>query len=146
MESLTKIFEDEIPIAGLMGAKGVEWTYQRVLLRAPFQKNKNHKNSVFGGSVHALMTLACWAWVNVLLKQEKLKASVVIQASQAKYERPMLKEFFAECLPPKREEVEKFLRILRKKGKARIQLTSRVLVDGQSCAHFSGDFVALMED
>lgn len=145
LHEIQRIFQNEIPIAGLMGAEVLEWDIHRVLLRAPFQKNKNHRNSVFGGSVHALLTLSCWAWVDRLLKDKKIPASVVIRSSSAKYKKPMLKEFYSECLPPPQDRIDDFIETLLRKKRARIEMKSRVLVDNIACAEFHGDFVAVIE-
>ena len=55
--NLEKYLHKHIPISSAMGVKVDVASSERVVLSAPFLNNINHKQTVFGGSLHAVATL-----------------------------------------------------------------------------------------
>jgi thioesterase domain-containing protein len=142
---LEKYLLKHIPISSSMGVKVDSSSSERVVLKAPFLNNINHKQTVFGGSLHAVATLACWSLLHInLVALFKDPIQIVIASSEIKYLAPVTSDFKAECLHPNIDPWERFLTTLRRKGKARLQLSAKILEKGQLCVDYSGTFVAIV--
>lgn len=143
--NLEKYLHKHIPISSAIGIKVDIASSERVVLSAPFLNNINHKQTVFGGSLHSVATLTCWSLLHVnLLELFKDPVQIVIASSEINYLTPVSSNFKAECFHPKINAWERFLTILRKKGKARLQLNARISEKGQLCVDYSGIFVAIV--
>ena len=59
------------------------------------------------------------------------------------YEKPILGEFTARSFFEEAASWARFIRTLKRKGKARITVLSELEYSGQIVGRFSGDFVAL---
>lgn len=130
---LEKYLHEQIPISSAIGVKVDVVSQEKVVLSAPFLNNINHKQTVFGGSLHAVATLTCWSLLHVnLVELFKDPVQIVIANSEIKYLVPVTSNFKAECLHPHTNVWERFLTILRKKGKARLQLNAKIFEKGQS--------------
>lgn len=132
-----------IPLSLAMGVGVKVASSQKVVLTAPFANNINHKKTVFGGSLHAVATLACWGLLYVNLKG--VGAQLVITHSQVDYQAPVSQDFEAECKMPSKEIWEKFTRTLSSKGKARIELEAIIVHQNKQCVYYRGVFAALGE-
>lgn len=136
---LEQYLHDHIPISAAMGIQVDHATQQRIVLKASFSNNINHKQTVFGGSLHAVATLACWSLLHVNLPN----VQIVISQSDVKYLAPVTTDFKAECTMPDKEAWEYFSKILQNKGKARIVLNAQIYQDDKLCVDYTGTFVAL---
>ena len=114
-----------------------------LLLSAPLAPNINHRDTVFGGSAAALATLAAWSLVHTRLLTAGKPSRLVIQRNTMSYEQPISGDFMARAFISGPESWQSFMRLLERKGKARITASSELLFDGQVVGRFEGDFVAL---
>lgn len=131
-----------IPITSAMGVKVEQASSQQIILTAPKMNNINHKKTVFGGSLHAVATLACWSLLHVnLIETFDTEYQIVIASSQISYDFPVSADFKAVCNMPEQVNWERFKTILKKKGKARLELSATIVQDLQLCVSYS--FVAL---
>lgn len=134
-----------IPISSAMGVKVHVASPQKVILDAPFANNINHKQTVFGGSLHAVATLSCWSLLHLNLTElfnEPMQ--IVIASSHVEYLAPVSRDFQAECCRPDQEAWEYFLKILRRKRKARVDLKAQIIQDNRLSVDYSGTFVAII--
>lgn len=136
-EELKNFLYASMPLCSAMGLEVVKAEPNHVILSAPLAANINHKKTAFGGSLHSLATLACFSLVHVNVKGE-----IVIASSEIEYLAPVTADFQAECQMPDHLEWERFLKIFQKKGRARIQLVSRIWQGDLLCVKFRGTFVA----
>ncbi len=144
---LEKYLLQHIPISAAMGIKVESASSQQVILSAPFLNNINHKNTVFGGSLHAVATLACWSLLHVnLLGISERNIQIVIASSEIFYTAPVISDFKAECCTLDSLEWERFRKTLQRKGKARLKLNAKIFQDSQLCVNYSGQFVAIKAD
>jgi thioesterase domain-containing protein len=135
---------EQIPISSSMGIRVDSATLEQIVLWAPLSNNINHKKTVFGGSLHAVTTLACWSLLHVnLAKMFQEHFQIVIASSEIEYFAPVSKDFKAECDQATSEDWERFLKMLQKKGKARISLHAKIFQDERLCVNYSGVFVAV---
>jgi thioesterase domain-containing protein len=136
----------QIPLARAMDVSVVEARPERVVLSAPLAANMNHRATVFGGSASALATLAAWSLVNLRLAAEGLETSLVIQRNSMAYEIPIDGRFTALAEAPAAEDWGNFLRVLQRRGKARIKVTAELHFAGRVAGRFAGEFVAFHAD
>jgi len=136
-----KMYED-IPLSQQMGMQVVAYEHDTLTLSASLKKNTNQLQTAFGGSIFSLATLACWAWLNVKLKNCKIDARIVIQRGHMDYKQLIEHDFIAICPPADEARFKRFLHILQRKAIARITLHSEVRCEGILSAKFIGEFVA----
>ena len=141
---LQTYLNENIPISLALGVKVFKATNTQVILEAPLNLNINHKNTVFGGSLHSIATLACWSLVFLNLRSLNISAEIVISESRIKYLAPVNTDFKAECTLHNQDLLIRFEKMLNKKNKARIHLDSQIYQTGVLAVAYHGDFVALI--
>jgi thioesterase domain-containing protein len=114
-----------------------------VVLRAPLAPNINHRDTVFGGSASALAILAAWSLLHVRLRSDGLTGRLVIQRNTMEYLQPIAGEFTARSSLQQPDGWQQFTRMLARKGKARIEVSSVLEHAGVAVGRFTGEFVAL---
>lgn len=134
----------KIPLTKAMGVRVVE-TGARLVLEAPLEPNINHLGSAFGGSLHALPTLACYAALWTMLQEAGIDSHVVVKRSYASYKQPVKGVLRAISLRPPPGITAEFIEDLRRHKKARMDLEAIVEgADGKPAVEFHGSFVALV--
>ncbi|MGJ0429342.1 thioesterase domain-containing protein [Methylobacter sp.] len=140
---LEKYLHDHIPISKAMEVGVVQVQPEAVILSAPLAPNINHRDTVFGGSASAVAILAAWSLLHTRLSGEGIASRLVIQRNTMSYELPIDGTFTAEAAIANTEAWEQFLRMLKRRGKARITITSVLNFGGKVAGRFEGEFVAL---
>jgi thioesterase domain-containing protein len=144
-KGLESFLHEKIPLTKAMGLRVAESSTQRLVLEAPLEKNVNHLGTAFGGSLHALPTLACYAGLWTLLREAGIDGHVVVKKSEAFYRQPVTGTLRAICVRPPAAEAAGFIRDLQRHKKARMELTAIVEgADGKPAVEFSGSFVAVV--
>jgi thioesterase domain-containing protein len=143
-QSLEQFLHHEIPLSRAMQVMAVDVSAESVQLSAPLAPNLNHHATVFGGSSCALAMLAAWSLLHVRLRVSFPSASIVIQGQSMRYSRPILGTFAARALLAEPAEWPAFVRLLKRRGRARITVASTLDYAGSAAGHFSGDFVAFV--
>jgi thioesterase domain-containing protein len=139
---LEQTLHAEIPLTRAMGVRVVRADHNGLVLGAALAPNLNHKQTAFGGSLNSLATLACWGLIQLLVRDYGQTITVVIQESSVQFLKPVTHDFEALCPPPPPAVHEKFLRILERKGRARLELEATIHSDGDVALRFRGQFVA----
>jgi thioesterase domain-containing protein len=140
---LEAVLLHEIPLSRQMGLTVQRYDSVCLTLGAPLMPNINHKATAFAGSLNAVMTLAGWGTVWLLLAERDLHGTIVIQESATRYQLPVGHDFTATCRMPSAGETERFLAGLRRRGKARLALKVEILDgDGRVAVAFTGNYVA----
>ncbi len=128
-----------------MGLAVIEASPTRVVLAAPLAPNTNHQRTAFGGSVAAIATLAAWSILHLRCRAREEPTDLVIQRSEMDYLRPIRETLRAVCYFDDEALWEATLGRLERRGRARIEMASRLeAADGADAARFRGRF-ALME-
>lgn len=146
---LRAYLHSHIPLSAEMGVAVRRAGTESVVLTAPLGPNVNHKNTVFGGSANALAILAAWSVLHLRLAGEGLGAELVIQSGQMDFLQPITGEFVAEAALAEASDWPGFVRLLRRRGKARIAVTARIAGaarQGTDLGRFAGRFVALRHE
>lgn len=142
-EELAADFAKRIPLSTAMGIELAEWGTDRAVIRAPFAANKNHVETIFGGSLYAVAALTCYALFRAITLEFALNNDqLVIKTGTIDYRAPVRGDFVVTSLRPADGAVEKFAETYRRHGKARLNLVAEVRSsDGALGAVFQGDYV-----
>jgi thioesterase domain-containing protein len=141
---LEAYLHEKIPLTRAMGIRVIQTGPHRLVLEAPLAPNVNHLGSVFGGALHALPTLACYAALWAMLHEGGIDGHVVVKKSYAHYRQPVRATFRAICERPPPGIAAEFMDDLRRHKKARMDLESVVPGTGDKPAvEFHGSFVAV---
>lgn len=142
---LEKFLHAKIPLTKAMAIRVIQTGPRELILEAPLEPNVNHLGSAFGGALHALPTLACYAALWMLLVEGGIDGHVVVKKSYANYCQPVRNAFRATCLRPPPGIAAEFMDDLRRHKKARMDLESVVPgAKGKAAVEFHGSFVALL--
>ncbi|HEX4204025.1 MAG TPA: thioesterase domain-containing protein [Ktedonobacteraceae bacterium] len=141
LEALQETFYHEIPITRHLGIHAESYEEGQLVLSAPLEPNINHKQTAFAGSLNALVTLAGWGQLWLILKERTLQGKIVIQDSSSNYIRPVDRNLVARCNRPEPEHIDFLQESLRKRGKARIELIAEIYNGEQLAVTFKGRYV-----
>lgn len=133
----------EIPITQHLGLRVVSYGVDGLALAAPLAPNINHKETVFAGSLNAVLTLTGWSLLWLILHEEAIAAKVVIQDSTVRYLRPVAIDFVARCPHLAFEERTRMLSTLRRHGRARVTLDAAIYESDEVAVAFTGRYVLL---
>lgn len=143
LRELEAYLHEHIPLSLAMQVSVLEATPEHVILCAPLAPNINHRETVFGGSATALTILSSWTLLHSKLTTSGFKCTLVIQRNTMSYEKAVTGSFSAKATAPSAEAWQSFTRVLQRKGRARITVSSVLLQEGDAAGYFEGDFVAL---
>jgi thioesterase domain-containing protein len=138
-ELLQKTLLHEIPLTKALGLEVEEASSGLVRLRFPLEPNHNHKQTAFGGSLYSAAVLAGWSVAWCALQERGVKAQVVIAGSGERFLRGVTTDFVSECAAEP-YQLEKALKMLATRGKARLGLASVVSCEGEACMAFQGTY------
>lgn len=143
-EALTQFLRQSIPILASVELQALVASPQRVVLSAPLAVNRNHHQTAFGGSLALVGIVSGWALLHVALQAEGLRARLVVQKSEIDYRLPVAEDLVAETLRPE-EAWPAFVERLRSRGKARIDLLTRIGAAGADGVQLKGTYAAALE-
>ena len=132
---------EHIPLSKAMGVAVREVATDRVTLFAPLAPNINHRETVFGGSASALALLAAWSLLQVRLIAAGIDCRVVVQRNTVHYARPIRGDFTATSTTP--VGWSSFVNVLKRKGRARVEVAVELRCGAEIVGTLVGDFVAL---
>ena len=135
----------QIPLTQAMAISVMRVDDQSVRLRAALAPNLNHQQSAFGGSIATLAITAAWAYVHVRLRREGWASTVVIQRNSVDFLAPARNDIEAHCAAPSALQWARFIDVLKRKGKARIDMHAAVEAGDVLVARFEGRYVALRD-
>jgi thioesterase domain-containing protein len=118
-------------------------TSDSLTVSAPLEPNINHRDSVFGGSASSVSILSAWAFLHQKLASEGLSTTLVIQKNTMTYAIPITGNFSATAKLSNSNDWEKFIVMLKRKGKSRINVSSLLNYAGKDAGQFEGTFVAI---
>lgn len=141
--ALENFLHNHIPLSLAMGVRVMSSSPQEVILAAPIKPNINHMHTAFGGSLHALATIACWSLVHNHLVKLDYHCDLVITDSHIKYIAPVTEDFVAISKLDDEKKWRFFEKTLERKGKGRIKLQASIHQNSIPAVEYSGDFAAL---
>ena len=141
IKHLQEVLHSEIPLTNHIGIQVGEHTDLSLTLHAPLKNNINHKSTAFGGSIYSVSVLSGWGLIYLLLKQQNLSGHIVIQESTIKYIKPVTTDITAKCSFTSIEQQDKFIKMYKRKGLARVQLEANIFCNNEQAVIFSGTYV-----
>ena len=146
LAALQQYLHDHIPLSKAMQVSVLAASDDGVTLGAPLAPNINHRDTVFGGSSSAVAILAAWSLLHTRLASSGLSCRLVIQRNTMDYERPIEGDFTARSFVAQPDAWPQFMRMLGRKGRARITVNAVLEQAGQRVGQLEGEFVALAAD
>jgi thioesterase domain-containing protein len=141
---LQQYLHDHIPLSKAMQVAVMSVSSDSVVLAAPLAPNINHRETVFGGSASALAILSAWSLLHVRMIAEGVgDCRLVIQRNTLEYSAPIRGDFVARSALADPGRWSGFLRLLARRGAARMEVRSVLECEGAAVGAFSGEFVAL---
>jgi thioesterase domain-containing protein len=140
-DDFTAFLHDNIPLTRALQVRVAELDTAHIKLSAPLAPNLNHHGTAFGGSLAALGILAGWCAVHHGLSEQALDAVLVVRHSSLDYLRPGTGELHAESRLPQPQWTA-FVERLRRGGRARLEIDSRVFGDSGDAVLVRGVYVA----
>jgi thioesterase domain-containing protein len=134
---------DHIPLSKAMEIRVLDADQEGVRLTAPLAPNINHQSTAFGGSVSAVAILSAWTLLHLRLRDFTDPQRIVIQRNSMEYLLPIEGDITARCGTPSDAEWKRFFDLLRKRGRARIELSAEVFAGEQLAGRFEGSYVVL---
>lgn len=141
-KELTKYILSNIPVLTSVNLTVTELTENSISLTAPLYENRNHYGSAFGGSIATVGIVAGWAILTYKIKEEKVPTTLVIKNSHTEYMRPVKDEFYAEVKIDD-ENWKTLKNKFAEKGKAGLEVTSRIISNGEICAEQKSIYVCI---
>ena len=143
---LETYLHDHIPLSRAMAVRVVSIADDKVILGAPLGPNINHRDTVFGGSASAVAILSAWSLLHLRLTAAGQPSRVVIQRSGMDYLAPIAGDFIAVATLNANADWDGFLRMLGRRGVARIAVDAVLEAEGRIAGRLSGEFVAFGKD
>lgn len=137
---------ENMPATEAMGVTVESVDADSVTLRAPFEPNRNHRGTLYGGSLVSVAIAAGWATVFLGLRHGDIRARLVIQRANMEYIAPGNNFFFASATGLEAAAWESFQATLARRGRSRLSLSVNVCSDGVLIATLDAAFVALSTD
>ncbi len=134
----------QIPLLNHMGLGVFEHDGRQLEIPAQLAPNINDKGTGFGGSQATLATICGWSLITLLLREQNLDADLVIADSHLDYLSPITGDFVARARLPDQGSIDAFLRKLRARGRARLDLGIDICQDSRVAMHMTGRYVALV--
>ncbi len=144
LAELQATLDREIPMCAMMGINVHHWSNDGLVMRLPLDRNRNHQQTAFAGSLNALCTITGWGSLFLLLKELDRQGTIVIRRSSIRYQEPVNSaEIYARCLPITADARQYFLEMLDDKGQAKLELAVEVTGAEGPAVSFSGSYVVL---
>jgi len=143
IKQLQSYVERNIPIAKAFEAKVLNIGEDTLTIAAPLAANINHKRTVFGGSLQAIATLACWSLLHHKLRGSTDPGEIVITNSSIDYITAVTGDFVATASLPNPERWQQFLDLFNRRGKARLQLQAQIYQGEDLAVDYTGTFAAI---
>jgi thioesterase domain-containing protein len=141
-DALAAVWADRMPITTALGIGIAELDDRHLSLMMPLAPNRNHKGTVFAGSLSALATLTGWSVIWLKLREAGVEAHVVIQDAQIRYLAPTRTDVISTTAFPDTATWQRALSGLQRRGKSRLALNAELRDDtGAVVATFSGRYV-----
>ena len=132
-----------IPITEYMGIQVELLGKEKVILSAKLDKNKNHRNTAFGGSIASIGLLCGWAAIINRFEHSLIEGEVVAKDMNVEFYRPVKKDFKAICKLPEKEKWDEFINELQTFGKSKIVLESTINSGEEEAALVTGTYVCI---
>jgi len=128
---IEKVLKTRVPITQHLDFSLESWTGEELVLKAPFDKNKNHHNTIFGGSLamSAIVSGYCLTFMaleDALGKSWGRDHTLVIKDFSCKYLRPVTGDIETISKAASDTSTEKFVSDLLNLGKSQLKVVTYI--------------------
>ena len=127
-KELQEVMHELIPISSSMGVVVSEYKKDTLTLTAPLNKNINHQQSAFGGSISALAALAGWGILQLKLSELDLDCNTVVADAHIKFLKPIREDLVCEAKLHRTHT--QLLRGIKNNGSAIVELDTKFFAGG----------------
>jgi len=140
---LEDLLHHDIPLTRAMQLTVHSWADHQLRLAMPLAPNVNHTGTMFGGSLYSLSVLAGWGWLTLRLREAGITdGHIVIKGGQIDYPLPVEGDAVAVCAAPSEADWQKFEKLYRRHGRARLYLDIRIAnAAGETAVQLHGEYV-----
>lgn len=146
LADLEKEILAKIPMLKVMGIKIQRLNADSCIVQVPLAPNHNHKNTVFGGSLYAACTAACYALLYSLQKQACVEnRDLVIAQGKMRYLKPVDQDFYVEAHIDLKQWQNVLKNIDRQKsGRLNMRAECKTALPGEERCVFEGEFAFVL--
>lgn len=132
----------QIPYAKHLDFSFQSFIDQELVVKAPFESNKNDKNTGFAGSIATLSVLSGWSLVTLLVSERYANNSVAAVKTEMEYFKPVFGDFCAKARLAEVSDLEKSFSKLERKGRGRLDVSVDIFEMGvdEVKGHFEGSY------
>lgn len=109
-------------------------------LHAPLAPSINDKLTAFGGSLYVMAVMACWGMVYMRCVDYGLDPDIVVAEASIKYLKPVTGDIVASSMVAEEKNWATFFERFDERGKAKIDLSSEIRVNGEIAVRFTGRY------
>lgn len=147
LADLQAVLKHEIPMCAQMGIEVESYTPGQLSMMLPLEKNRNHQQTAFAGSLNALCTIAGWGTVYLALRRLGCEGTIVIRRSTIRYHRPVVcARIVARCLPIDPVAEQHFADMYLEKGQAKLDLMVEIQGEDRTAVSFAGSYVVSRQE
>ena len=143
VETVRQILGEGIPLCQCMGVELVACDDRSIRLRAPYEKNRNHKGAAFGGSLEALSVVTGWALLELQLRARHFPGESVIYRAESRFLRPVTADLESYCVVAEAFSWDRYFEELDNRGRARLDLDVVIQQNGKNAMEFTGAYMAI---
>ncbi|CAA0088708.1 Uncharacterised protein [Zhongshania aliphaticivorans] len=137
-QALNDFIAAYLPTAQHMQISVENYDGQTLRLHAPLAPSINDKLTAFGGSIYVVAVMACWGMVYMRCVDYGLDPDIVVAEAAIEYLKPVTGDIVASSLPADEKNWEHFFQRFEERGKAKIDLQSEIIVNGEVAVRFKG--------
>lgn len=127
-----------LPTAQHMQISVEHYDGRSLRLHAPLAPSINDKLTAFGGSIYVVAVMACWGMVYMRCVDYGLDPDIVVAEASIEYLKPVTGDIVASSLVSDEKNWENFFHRFEERGKAKIDLSSEIIVNGEVAVRFKG--------
>ena len=140
MAHLQAIIDSRILPAAAMGIRVSNFSGDKITLSAPLEKNTNHHNTAFGGSLYSIAAVACWALLDIQCAKKALNADIVISKGNVEYYLPVVSDFLLTAQAVHQSELHSAIENCAANGRGDVVLEGIVLQNEKVAVKFTGHY------
>lgn len=142
-DKLTDFVHQYLPTAVHMQIEVKDYDAQQLTLQAPLAPSINDKGTAFGGSIYVVAVMACWGMVYLRCVEQGLEPDIVVAKADIEYLKPVNGDIVAQSQPAAEADWRVFFEQFAERGRAKIELCSEVVINGEVAARFHGLYAIL---
>lgn len=135
---LREFVQEHLPTAQALQIDIADYDSESLTLKAPLGPSINDKQTAFGGSLYVVAVMTGWGMVYLRCREAGIDPNIVVARGEIDYLAPVDRDIVVQSLPVDEARWEQFFADFEARGKAKIELQTRVDIDGKTALEFTG--------